>query len=1014
MRLRSAALLLAAPFVLSAQAPSATTSQRAASAPATSAVPKVLQLEDFARFNRIVSPALSPDGKWMTFTYSPNEGGPTVLHVKALDGTTDYTANVGGNAAAAGGGGGRGGRGGGGAPSFSDDSKWASYSVLPENTGRGAGGRGRGGRGGPAPQPGGAMQAADAPAIVAHLELLNVATGEKVAIPNAASWQWSKGSHWLAVKLQRPAAPATTDAAAGGRGGRGGGSGAAAAGGEGGSDLLVRDMSTGMVRNIGNVNQYEFNETGRFLAYTVDAPERLGNGVYLLDPSNGETRPLNTAAADFAELAWSGDGANLAVLRGDRVRGMKQKQNVLLGWTGLGAGSAMGADVRAQGRPMGDGAEHGAGNAFAYDPSKDAGFPKDMVLSEYMAPRWSTDGSRVFVGVKEQEPEVAAADSNKANVDVWHWKDQTPQSVQQVQIQQLRRATLPAVVLVGSNKLVQLGDDNARNVTPAANSNVAIARNDSAYRGEVAWGANRADLYKVDVATGARSLIDKSLSREYGTSPDSKWYLYLKNRQLRAFNFATNTATTLDAANVPGKSYVNDDDDHAYEKPIWGLAGWTKDGKSVLLYDKYDVWQTPLDGGAAKNLTQGVGRAQGIQFRVVRFGAGGGRGAGRGGGAAAADTEGVDLSQPVTLSAYGDRSKKFGYWQVIAGQAPKPLVWEDKNVGGAIKAANADRIVYTEQDFNESPDYWATNSKFESPTRVTDANPFLSEFAWASKKVLIDYKDRFGHPLQATLTLPAGYEPGKKVPMLVEFYEIMSNTHHNFPMPSYADSPQISIYASSGYAVLQPDIVYEIGKPGTSAVDCVTSAVKAAIAAGYADPKHIGLHGHSWGGYQSSFIVTQTDIFAAVVTGAPPVNLTSFYSELYKSTGTVQQGITTVGQVRMGAGVDPWTDTKMFEEQSPIFHVKNIKTPLMILQGGDDGAVDYVEGLQFFNAARQQGKQVIFLTYPGQPHNLTDRDDQKDFAIRMKQFFDHYLMGTPMPQWMSDGLPQVKKGGPIK
>jgi dipeptidyl aminopeptidase/acylaminoacyl peptidase len=214
--------------------------------------------------------------------------------------------------------------------------------------------------------------------------------------------------------------------------------------------------------------------------------------------------------------------------------------------------------------------------------------------------------------------------------------------------------------------------------------------------------------------------------------------------------------------------------------------------------------------------------------------------------------------------------------------------------------------------------------------------------------------------------------------------------------------------------VFQPDVVYEIGKPGTSAVDCVTSGVKKVIEMGYADPKHIGLHGHSWGGYQSSFILTQTDMFAAVVTGAPPTNLISFYDEHYKSTGTIQQGITTVGQVRMGAGVDPWNNTKMFEDQSPIFHVKNIKTPFMILQGGDDGAVDYVEGSQFFNAARALGKQVIFLSYPGQPHNLTDRDDQKDFAIRMRQFFDHYLMEKPMPEWMANGLPQVKKGAAIK
>jgi dipeptidyl aminopeptidase/acylaminoacyl peptidase len=969
-----AVVLVAAPFFV-AQGQSAAESTAGAStrASARKPEPKVLRLEDFAQWNRITSPALSPDGKWMTFTYSPNEGGQTILHVKALDGGKDYTASVGtaaGGGRAGGAPGGRGGGGGGGAPSFSSDSRWAAYMVTPEGrggAGRGGAGRGRGGQPTTAPQ--------EAPT-VAHLELLNLASGEKVSIPNAASWKFSSDARWLAVKLNR--APGGSSASTG-------------------ADLIVRDMTSGVVRNIGNVNQFDFDDAGRLLAYTLEVPERLGNGVYLLDPASGESRALNTAQADYDQLTWSATGNNLVVLRGDKPRGMKQKENILLAWQGVSTAES---------------------KSITYDPAKDASFPKGMVLSEFTAPRWSKDGSRVLVGVKDQEAEVPAADSNKANVDIWHWKDQTAQSVQIIQLQQLRRATLPAVVLLASNKLVKLGDDNARNVTPAANFSVAIARNDSAYRGEVAWGGSRADIYKVDVATGARTLIDKGLSREYGTSPDSKWYLYLKNKQLRAFNLADGTSSTLDATGVAGKSFVNDDDDHAYEKPIWGLGGWTKDTKSVLLYDKYDVWNVPLDGSKATNLTQSVGRAQGVQFRIVRFGAGGaggrGGGGGRGGAGAAADSDGVDLSQPVTLSAYGDRTKKFGYWQVVAGQAPKPLIWEDKNVGGVIKAANADRLVFTEQDFNEFPDYWATNKAFESPKKITDANPFLSEFAWASKKVLIDYKDRFGHQLQGTLTLPAGYEAGKKYPMLVEFYEIMSNTHHNFPMPGYADSPQISIYASSGYAVFQPDVVYEIGKPGTSAVDCVTSGVKKVIELGYADPKHIGLHGHSWGGYQSSFIVTQTDLFAAVVTGAPPTNLTSFYSELYKSTGTVQQGITTVGQVRMGVGVDPYTNTKMFEEQSPIFHVKNIKTPFMILQGGDDGAVDYVEGLQFFNAARTAGKQVIFLTYPGQPHNLTDRDDQKDFAIRMKQFFDHYLMGTPMPEWMADGLPQVKKGGPIR
>src|SRR4029079_472097 len=351
-----------------------------------------------------------------------------------------------------------------------------------------------------------------------------------------------------------------------------------------------------------------------------------------------------------------------------------------------------------------------------------------------------------------------------------------------------------------------------------------------------------------------------------------------------------------------------------------------------------------------------------------------------------------------------------GYFELAPNQAPAPLIWLDKSVGAPAVARDADRMIFTEQSFTEYPNYWLSDKRFSSPKQVTDADPtLLKEFAWGSKK-LIDYKNSKGQRLQGTLTLPANYEPGKKYPMLVYFYELMSNTHHQFQVPPYDDRPHMATYASNGYLVLQPDVVYEIGKPGTSALDCVTSAVKKVIELGYADPAHIGLQGHSWGGYQSSFIVTQTNMFAAVVTGAPPTDLTSFVGTLYRSTGTIQQGITEVGQVRMGAGVTPWSAHQLYESQSPVHNAPKITTPFMILHGTADGSVDYGQGLEFYAAARRLGKQVILLAYADEAHHLGRRENQKDFQIRMKQFFDHYLKGAPAPVWMTDGVPQLRKG----
>jgi len=497
-----------------------------------------------------------------------------------------------------------------------------------------------------------------------------------------------------------------------------------------------------------------------------------------------------------------------------------------------------------------------------------------------------------------------------------------------------------------------------------------------------------------------------------GISPDGAWFLYLKAGRVLAYNLATGARLDLDA--IAGRHFVNAEDDHPYEKPTYGVAGWSRDGKSVLLNHRYDVWQVPLAaGGKAINLTGGIGDAQAIRFRLVRLdrrgGGGGGGGGGPFGGGDASDDPGVDLTQPLLFSAYGDWTKKTGYWRAAPGASPEPLAWEDRAIGQLQKAKDADRVLFTRQTFSDFPDYWTAPTSLAAPRRVTEANPQVAEYAWGSK-VLVDYRNRKGQRLQGTLTLPANYQPGKRYPMLVYFYEIMSNTHHQFSLPTYDDRPHISTYASDGYLVLQPDVVYEIGKPGSSALDCVTAAVRKVIEMGYADPRHIGLQGHSWGGYQSSFIVTQTDMFAAVVTGAPPTNLVSFYDELYKSTGTVQQGIMELGQVRMGDNVTPWNSHALYESQSPIHQAPKIRTPFLILHGTDDGAVDWHQGLEYFNAARRLGKNVILLSYPGEPHHLARRENQKDFQVRMKQYFDHYLKGAPAPQWMTDGVPQVKKG----
>ena len=971
--LRSAALIAASLFAVAVIAASSTP-VAAGSQEETATEKNPLTLADYPHWSRINSVALSPDGAWMSYSYAPNEGDST-LFVRALDGDRVFEATNGSG------------------PQFSDDSGWVGFITTPpeeESGGGRRGGRGGGGRGGRGSQaPGGD----DAPPTRA-LKLIELATGEEQEIADARAFEFSKGSSFMAIHKNRADRAAEHE----------------------GADLVLRNLDTGMDLNIGSVSQFAFNDGASMLAYIVDAANMSGNGLYVLDLAGSRIMPLDTTANRYARLSWSEDGTSLAVLRGDSEEGFEQRENALVAFL--------------------DVAPDGTATRVEYDPASAGDFPEGFVLSELGSVDWSADGSRVFVGIKQQRPELEEGDDPQANVDVWHWKDERVQSVQIVRANADRNFTYRSVLLLEPTRFVRLADDQMRTVTPTEDGLYAIGRDDSEFRGDMSIAGGLSDFYLIDTGSGDKQLIADDIRYSLGTSPDSQWFLYQEDGEVKARHLGDGTISSLSA--TAGVDFVNQEFDRPTEKSTYGLAGWTTDGSSVVLNHRFDLWVVPLrpndgsrasgngstgtlptGGGVAASaapdgaytLTRGVGDREQIRFRYVDLEAtGGARGRGGFGGGGRAPTE-IDLDEEIILSAYGERTKKSGYWRYDAASSEQPfgeLIWEDRMIGGLRKAEDADRYLLTRQTIVEFPDYWLMEDDGGGLRKITDANPQQSEYAWTPGRVLIDYTDRRGHELQATLTLPAGYEAGRRYPMVVYFYEKMSQRHHEYSQPVYDDRPHMSTYASNGYLVLMPDIIYDDGRPGTSALDDVTSAVQQVIDLGYADPDRIGLQGHSWGGYESSFIVTQTDMFAAVVTGAPLTNLVSMHNILYKSSGGPNAPLIQFGQGRMAAS--PWDDFEAYVRESPVHNAEGITTPFLILHGTEDGAVDWNQGLEFYIAAKRLGKEVILLSYPEEPHHLAKEENQKDFQIRMMQYFDHHLKGAEAPPWLSEGVPFLDKG----
>jgi dipeptidyl aminopeptidase/acylaminoacyl peptidase len=355
---------------------------------------------------------------------------------------------------------------------------------------------------------------------------------------------------------------------------------------------------------------------------------------------------------------------------------------------------------------------------------------------------------------------------------------------------------------------------------------------------------------------------------------------------------------------------------------------------------------------------------------------------------------------------YGEWTKKGGIARVAPDRpGAEVLVWDNAAFGRASKARRADVLVYSRETFTEAPEMSATDGSMRPGRKLTNNAAQQKDFLWSPGGMLVDYKSDKGDKLQAALYLPAGYEKGKAYPTIVYIYEKLSQNFNRFSSPT-ANGFNPSVYTSNGYAVLMPDITYRVNDPGNSAVWCVLPALKAAIGTGVVDPAHVGLHGHSWGGYQTAFLVTHTSAFAAAVAGAPLTNMISMYSLIYKNTGGTNQAIFESSQGRFYGGY--WDNWEAYVRNSPIFFAINVKTPLIILHNDKDGAVDFTQGVEYFNTLRRLGKKVIMLEYAGENHGLRKQANMQDYTVRMKEFFDHYLKEKPAPKWMTDGVPRLE------
>ncbi|MGI2011853.1 prolyl oligopeptidase family serine peptidase [Shewanella oncorhynchi] len=630
-------------------------------------------------------------------------------------------------------------------------------------------------------------------------------------------------------------------------------------------------------------------------------------------------------------------------------------------------------------------------------------------LNRYTSLSFSLDSERLFFGrvpeVSQQlslqkiTEEKGLFDTNivtgQRGLKVWHGDDPRikPNEIKQYEKEQQR--TYLAVLHLGSNNVVQLGDKAVPDVTISQHKRFMLASSDLPYRKMTTWAGFYQDYYLVDINTGRKVLFltQQPSDAEPTLSGKGKYVAYYQQGHVYLYDIAEGRRTNLTQSLKV--SFADEDHDYPSSAPGYGFGPWLKDDAGFLVYDKYDVWQFNTESKAGFVLTAGQGRAQKIQYRI----------------------EGLvdNLDEPtelaynatVLLHGYSDKTKADGFYQATLGEAGvKTLMQGEYKLTVLGRSKDGDTIVFSKERFDLFPDLYTTSySAPQNAVKQTDLDKQRQAFNW-SQSELVHWTNGDGKPLDGVLIKPTNYQAGKRYPVLVYYYRFMTDRLHAFPQMNINHRPNFAWYINNGYAVFLPDIRFEIGYPGASSVQALTSGVQKLIEIGIADPDAIGLQGHSWSGYQTAFAITQTKMFKAAVAGAPVSNMTSAYSGIRHGTGIARQFQYETGQSRIGASL--FAAPQKYIENSPVFYADRIQTPLMIMFGDKDDAVPWEQGVEMYLAMRRAGKEVVFLQYEDEPHHLKKYPNKLDYSIRMMQYFDHYLKGKPAPEWLSKGEAYVE------
>lgn len=741
--------------------------------------------------------------------------------------------------------------------------------------------------------------------------------------------------------------------------------------------LVLRNLENRQEKTFDFVKDYVFARAGQGLLYVTTGDTIQKAGVYWYDLGAGKLQQLYSGKPKYKirGLSVAEEGNQVAFLVDPDTTKALVRHYQLYHW------------------------KAGDPSAAFLDVERSMGIPPSWIVNETYTPVFAKNGSRLFFG---SYPVPVVQDTTLlteeiVQVEIWGGEDDYIYPMQNKQLDTEKKRSYLAAVDLASKQVMQLADREVPTTEIGAegNAQVVLGESDVPYRKMITWDPSAfTDVYLFDLTKKQRITVAKKIKGNPRLSPQAKYIYWYSAPDTAWMCYSVATGATANLTKGAKVLFANEEYDEPDYLPPYGAAGWTGDDLQFLVYDRYDMWALDPEGKKpAVNLTQS-GRREKVVYRYQRL-----------------DVEEryIDPAKDLILSSFNEETKASGYSKLsLRDGRLSRLIQADARFGGLVKAKRADKLLVNRESFREFPDVWISDMNFVTLKKLTNANPQMKNYFWGTVET-VKWQSLDNVPLTGLLYKPEGFDPKKKYPMIVYFYERESdNLHAYIPPTPLRSTINRATYVSDGYLVFVPDIVYKIGFPGESAHNCILPGVTGLIAKGFVDEGNIGIQGHSWGGYQIAYLLTRTNLFKAAEAGAIVANMISAYGGIRWGTGLSRMFQYEHSQSRIGGTL--WQKPMHFIENSPIFFADKIQTPVLLLHNDADDAVPWYQGIEMYLALRRLDKPVWMLNYNGEPHWPVKRENRMDFQVRMKQFFDYYLKGAKAPAWMTEGVPATEKG----